>query len=190
MLGAGIEQLYVFVVFFVLGVGFCAVYLFFVGLTKTKLAAIIFDSLFGAFAIYVLWKVNLEINNGELRAFLFIGFALGCVIAYFTCKRTLDKLSGMLYNLFTKKLVDKNDGTHILQEVDGNNIHSGDADTGITGLRATDNSRSNVRRKRSHSKVRTTFIRGRRDHRRPQADARVSSNGRLREKMGRRSRTD
>ena len=190
MLGAGAEQIYVFAVFFVLGVGFCAFYLFFCGLTKSKLAAIIFDSLFGAGAIYALWKVNLEINNGEWRAFIFVALAIGCITTYFTCKMALDKASGMLYNLFTDKLVDKNDRTHILQKVNGNDIHSGDTDTGVAPLRAADNARPNVGSKRPNRKVRTTSERRRKRNNRPSANARVSKIGRLREKMGRRKRTD
>ena len=190
MLGAGAEQIYIFAVFFVLGVGFSAFYMFFLGLTKTKLAAIIFDSLFGVGAIYAIWKVNLDINNGEFRAFLFVALALGCVTAYLTCKRMLDKLSAMLYNLFTEKLVDKADGKNILQKNNSNIIHSGNTDSGTADLRATDNSRSVVRGKRSHRKVRTALGRGGRHDRRTSTDARVSSNGRLREKMGRRKQSN
>ena len=150
MLGAGAEQIYVFAVFFALGVGISAFYMFFLGLTKSKLAAIIFDSLFGAAAIYVTWKVNLEVNNGEFRAFLFVAIAAGCVTAYLTCKRTLDKLSAMLYNLFTEKLVDKTDGKNILQKINGNTVHSGNTGGSTASLRATDISRSAVRRQRTH----------------------------------------
>lgn len=189
MLGEGIEQLCVFAVFFALGVGFCALYIFGVGLTKPKLAAIIFDCIFGAVAIYVIWKVNLEINNGECRAFLFVGLALGCVTSFFTCRSTLDKLSAMLYNLFTTKLVD-DDGTHILQEINSDVIHSGDTGTGIAPLHATGRSGSAVIRKRPHRKVRTASGTGRSRDNRPSGNARVSPIRRLREKMGRRARTD
>ena len=141
MLGQGIEQLCVFAVFCVLGVGLSALYILGVGLTKTRLAAIIFDCIFGAVAIYVIWKTNLEVNNGECRAFIFIGLALGVLITYVTCKRVLDKLSGMLYNLFTKV---NNDGTDILQEVNSSDIRSGDTDTGIASLHAFGNADADV----------------------------------------------
>ena len=189
MLGEGIEQLCVFAVFSVLGVGLTAIYIFGVGLTKTKLAAIIFDSVFGAAAIYVIWKVNLEVNNGECRAFLFVGLIAGVAITFVTCKRTLDKLSAMLYNLFTTKQVD-DDGKTILQKMDSDTIRNGDTDTGIATLHATGKSRSAVVGKRSHSKVRTAVGRGRRYNRRTPSDARVPSIRRFRETMGRTARQD
>ena len=139
MLGKGIEQLCVFAVFCVLGVGISALYVFGVGLTKTRLAAIIFDSIFGALTIFVVWWVNLQVNNGECRAFLFVALALGATITYFTCKRMLDKLSAMLYNMFTKLFATKqvDDGTHILQEVNSGNIRGGDTPSSIATLSAT-----------------------------------------------------
>ena len=189
MLGEGIEQLCVFAVFVALGVGFSALYIFGVGLTKPRLAAIIFDLIFGAVCLYVVWKVNLEVNNGECRAFLFVGLALGSALTFVTCKRTLDKLSAMLYNLFTTKRVD-DDGTHILQKINSGDIRSGDTDTGIATLHATRKSRSAVKRKRPHSEVRTAVTRRGTGNNRPRKNARVSSIRRFRETMGRTARQD
>ena len=189
MLGAGAEQLYVFAVFFVHGVGISAFYMFFLGLTRTKLAAVIFDSLFGAAAIYLTWKLNLEVNNGEFRAFLFVAIAVGCAVTYLTCKRTLDKLSSLLYNLFTEKLVDKSDGKSILQKINGNTVHSGNTGGSSASLRATDNSRSDVRSQRTRGKTQRANRRGKSSRRNDKGTTRVPSNGRLREKMGRSKRT-
>ena len=190
MLGEGVEQLCVFAVFFVLGVVLSALYIFGVGLTKLKLAAIIFDVIFGAVCLYVIWKVNLEVNNGECRAFLFVGLVAGAAITFVTCKSTLDKLSGMLYNLFTTKLTAEKDGTYILQKVNSGDIRSGDTDSGIASLHASGQSRSAVKRKRSHSKVRTASARRRTRQDRPRKNARVSSIGRFRETVGRATRQD
>ena len=188
MLGKGIEQLCVFAVFFVLGAGFSAIYIFGVGLTKPKIAAIIFDSILGAVATYVIWKVNLELNNGECRAFLFVALIFGCVITFVTCKSTLDKLSAMLYNLFTTKLVD-NDGTHILQEVNSSNIRSGDTDTGIASLHATGNADADVVTKRSRKRNGRTHSRSAQRRNQTARAPRIHANKRLRKKMGRSSRT-
>ena len=188
-LGEGIVQLYVFAVFWALGVGFCLIYVFGVGLTKTKLAAILFDCIFGAIVVYSVWKVNLEVNNGEFRAFIFVGLVVGCVTAYFTCKSTLDKLSAMLYNLFTTQLEKKSNGTDILQKVDGNNVRSGDTDSGTAGVPVADKPRSNVRTKRAHRNVRKASPRSRSRHERSSGLSRVSQKRRIREVVGRTTRS-
>ena len=187
MLGEGIEQLCVFAVFFALGVGFSALYMFGVGLTKPKLAATIFDCIFGAVVIYVIWKVNLEINNGECRAFLFVGLAVGATITFVTCKRTLDKLSAMLYNLFTTKLVD-NDGTHILQEINSSDIRSSDTDSGIASLHATGNADTNVVAKRSRKKASNTHRRSKTARSDNPGTSGVHEIKRVRKGMGRKAR--
>ena len=187
MLGEGIEQLCVFAVFFALGVGFCALYVFGAGLTKTKLAAIVFDCIFGAVATYVIWKVNLEVNNGECRAFLFVALAFGCVISLVTCKSTLDKLSAMLYNLFTTKLVD-DDGETVLQEVNSSDIHSGDTGTGIASLHAFGNADANVVTKRPRRKASNAHRRSKRARSVDAGAAGIHAIQRLRKKMGRRAR--
>lgn len=166
MLGKGIEQLCVFVVFCALGVGFCALYIFGVGLTKSKIAAIVFDCIFGAVCLYVIWKVNLELNNGECRAFVFVGLIAGATITFVTCKRTLDKLSAMLYNLFTTKFKDDvvNDGKTILQKVNSSDSNSGDTGTGIAGLHATGNADADVVTKRTRRRARSQNKRSKRRH--------------------------
>lgn len=188
-LGKGIEQLQVFAVFFALGVGLSLVYIFGVGLTKQKISAIVFDGIFGATAVYLLWKVNLECNNGEFRVFTFVGLIVGCVATYFTCKRALDKLSSMLYNLFTTELAENNDGKDLLQKVDGNPIRRGNTDTGIAGLSATHKSRSNVRAKRAGRNASNANRRRSRTRTGDRRTARVSSIRRIRETMGRTTRS-
>ena len=126
MLGVGIEQLYVFVVFGVLGVGIASVYIFGAGLFRGRLAGTIFDCIWGAVSLWLVWSVNLSVNNGQCRLFVFIALALGAVIAFFTCKRMLDKASALLYNLFTTKLVDKSDGSNLLQENNLDTVRDGD----------------------------------------------------------------
>ena len=83
-LGEGIEQLYVFVVFFAVGLFLAAIYLFALGLFKSKLSGFIFDAFFSAGALLLLWKCNLEVNNGEFRLFVFIGLFFGIAACYLT----------------------------------------------------------------------------------------------------------
>ena len=190
MLGEGIEQLCIFAVFFVLGTVFSAIYIFFVGLTKPKLAAIIFDCIFGALALYVTWKVNLQVNNGECRAFLFVALLAGVTFTYVTCKRTLDKLSSMLYNLFTKLFerdsVD-DDGKTVLQKVNSSDIRSGDTDTGIASLHATGNADANVVTKRARRKASSAHRRRKRTRSTNPRTAGVHAIERVRKRVGRKS---
>ena len=187
MLGEGIEQLCVFAVFVVVGVVLSALYLFAVGLTKPRLAAIIFDCIFGATALFVIWKVNLEVNNGECRAFLFVALTLGCVTTFVTSKSTLDKLSAMLYNLFTTKLAERN-GTDILQENNSSDIRSGDTGTGIASLHATGNADADVVAKRSRRRARKTNRRSKRAWSGNTGTVGIHANRRLRKAMGRKAR--
>ena len=185
MLGEGIEQLGVFAVFFALGVGLSALYIFGVGLTKPKLAAIIFDCIFGSGCLYVIWKVNLEVNNGECRAFLFVALALGSATSYFTCKRMLDKLSAMLYNLFTKV---NDDGKDILQEVDSSNVRSGNTGSGVASLHATGNADAMVVAKRSRRRSGKGNRKGKARRGRNERALGTHATRRLDSPMGRRSR--
>lgn len=176
MLGEGIEQLYVFAVFVALGVALGIVYLLGIGVFRRKVSGLIFDAVFGFAAIYLVWKVNLETNNGEFRLFIVVGLALGVILAYATCKTALDKVSCLLYNLFTTKMVDKDDGTHFSQKVNVNIIRGGSADSSDTGVHATGNSYADVSDKGTHRKVRAAATRSRRHHRRTSGNAGVSSN--------------
>lgn len=190
MLGEGIEQLCVFVVFCALGVGFSALYIFGVGLTKSKIAAIVFDCIFGAGCIYVIWKTNLELNNGECRLFLFVGLLFGAIITYVTCKRTLDKLSAMLYNLFTTKFANVVDnGKTILQKVNSSDSDSGDTDTGIAGLHATGNADANGRTKRSRRRAGSQNRRSKGRRKQKGSASRRNERQRVADKMGGRART-
>lgn len=184
MLGEGIEQLYVAAVFAVLGVALSSVYLFGIGVFKSRVSGLIFDSIFGMVAIYLVWKVNLETNNGEFRLFVVLALAFGVVLTCFICKTALDKASLLLYNLFTTKVVDKDDGTHILQKVNGNTICFGSISSSDTGVHVTGNANADVSSKGAHRKVRTTAGRSRSNHRRTSGCTEVSSNRRVRKKMG------
>ncbi|MCH5157293.1 MAG: spore cortex biosynthesis protein YabQ [Clostridiales bacterium] len=186
MLGEGIEQLRVFAVFVALGVGFCCLYIFCVGLTRSRLAAIIFDSLFGALCLYVVWKVNLEINNGECRAFLFVGLALGSAISFVTCKSTLDKLSSLLYNLLTIERA--NNGTHILQKMVSSNIRNGDTVSGGTDVHATGESDADVVTARPRRRARETHRRSEARRTKTTRTARIHAIKRVRQGMGRTKR--
>ena len=137
MLGEGIEQLYVFVVFVVIGVVLAAAYTFGVGLFRSRLAGTIFDCIWGAVSLWLVWRVNLGVNNGQCRLFLFVALFVGAVIAYITCKSMLDKASALLYNLFTTKLMDNSDGSDILQEDNLDNVRSGNLGVADIGMHAT-----------------------------------------------------
>ena len=137
MLGVGIEQLYVFVVFAVLGVALAAVYIFGVGLFRGRVAGAIFDCVWGGVALWLVWRVNLDVNNGQCRLYLFIALLVGALVAYITCKSMLDKASALLYNLFTTKLVDKTDGSDLLQENNLDTVRNGDIGGTDTRLHAS-----------------------------------------------------
>lgn len=157
-LGKGIEQLGVFAVFCVLGVVLVALYLFGYGLFRSKLAAVIFDVLFGAAGIFATIFVNLQVNNGEFRLFIFVGMFFGGIIAYFVCKSPLDKVSNALYNLFTTKIADKDNGKNILQQKNVDSVRSGNVSADSIGMHIIDNSHSTnlnatkSRNVKSHSK--------------------------------------
>lgn len=142
-LGEGVEQLAVFSVFCVLGAAFCSAYVFGYRLFKSKLPSVIFDAVFGAFFLYAVIAVNLAVNNGEFRLFVFVGLAVGAVISFLTVKSTLDKLGDALYNLFTEKLADKSDGKDIQQQKSGDSVHSGDSGFGSAALHAVGDADAN-----------------------------------------------
>lgn len=133
MLGASIFQLYAFLAFAAFGALCAMVYTFVSGLTKSKLGAVITDAVFGALFIFLLWKLNLKINNGECRLYVFIGIILGAAIAVVTSKHTLDKWSLALYNLTTSKKAVKKDGKTVLQK---ENIGVGDSGSDGVGVSA------------------------------------------------------
>lgn len=136
MLGKGIEQLQAFVVFAVLGLFLSAIYIFALGLLRGKLVGVIFDAIFGAVSLWLVFITNLNINNGEFRLFVFLGLAAGVIICVVTCKTLLDKASSALYNLFTVSSEDEEDGTHILQQKNVDTVRSGDAGTVDSGVYA------------------------------------------------------
>ena len=165
MLGEGIEQLYVFVVFVVLGIVLAAVYIFGLGLFRSKLAGVIFDCLWGAASLWLVWRTNLSFNNGQCRLYIFIALALGAAIAYFTCKSTLDKASGLLYNLYTTKMVDASDGTDILQKNNLDTLRDGDIGATDTRQHAVGTVDANVVSKRQSRRAKRHYSARRRRHR-------------------------
>lgn len=188
MLGEGIEQLYVFAVFAVLGVALSLSYLFGIGVFRTKVGGFIFDAIFGFVAIYLVWKVNLETNNGEFRLFIVVGLALGALTTCFTCKTALDKASTLLYNLFTTKVVNKDDRTLISQKVNGDTIGCGSISDSDAGVHAVGNSHSDVGIEGARRLSKQTNRRIASSRRSVKRAFRVSSNRRVRKKVGRSAR--
>lgn len=111
MLGKGIEQLYLFATFWAFGCVFTVTYLFVLSLLKTQLAKVIFDVIFSVVTVPVFLIANLRLNNGEFRFFVPFAVMLGVVTSCICFRRTVDKLSNKLYNLFTKHKVDNNGKT-------------------------------------------------------------------------------
>lgn len=107
-LGKGIEQLHLFGAFWAFACIATAVYLFVGGFLKTQLSRVIFDVIFSVAVVPLFLTANLHLNNGEFRFFVFFAIFLGVVTSCICFRRTLDKLSCKLYNLFTKPKVDNN----------------------------------------------------------------------------------
>jgi len=136
MLGEGIAQLYAFLALFCVGALVALPYIFACGFLRTKLAAAIFDALYGAGALFVMWKTNLALNNGECRFFVFLGFFGGAVLAAILCKSTLDKFSASLYNLITSQKAVKKDGKAVLQKEIRSDDDSADNSAGVSAVRS------------------------------------------------------
>ena len=188
MLGEGLEQLYVFVVFVVLGLALAAVYLFGLGLFRSKLFGAIFDCIWGGASLWLVWRVNIAVNNGECRLFVFIALAFGATVAVITCKSMLDKASALLYNLFTTKLVDKSDGSDILQEDNFDTVRDGDIGGADTRLHSAGVSGATVVSKRASRRVKQQNSPSAKRRRSKKRTARIHAIQRLREKMGRSKR--
>lgn len=186
-LGAGVEQLYVFAVFWALGVGFFVVYLFATGLTRTPLSAFIFDGLFGALLLWCVWRVNLRVNNGEFRLFVFVGLALGGATTFFTCKTTLDKLSSLLYTWFTTSTVAKNE--NISKKINIDNICGGSDDTGAVSLHAFGIADADDVAETTPSEVDNAHRTGKTGRSKTTRTKRVFAIGRVRQGLGRKKRS-
>lgn len=184
LLGQGVEQLQAFVVFAVLGLALAAVYMFGLGLFRARLAGIVFDCVFGAVALWLVFITNLNVNNGEFRLFMFLGLSLGAIISVLTCKTLLDKLSSALYNLFTVNRENEDDGTDILQQKNVDNVRGGDAGAADTVVYAVNGSDANG----VNEAPRRIFGRAHRKRKKRRAGKagfdRIHENGRLRHKMG------
>lgn len=144
MLGEGVEQLRVFVVFAVLGLALTSAYVFGSGVFRSRLAIIIFDSIFGVGSVCAVVAVNVAVNNGECRLFVFVGLIVGAIICIATCKTLLDKVSSALYNLFTTTSEDNIDEPHVPQQKNIDTDSSVGADSTDTGMHATDNAHTDV----------------------------------------------
>lgn len=184
MLGEGIEQLRVFVVFAVLGLALMAVYLFGLGLFRSRLAIILFDGIFGVASIYAVFAVNLAVNNGEFRLFVFLGLAMGCVICAVTCKTLLDKASAALYNLCTKSTEDEANDAHVSQQKDIGLDSSGGNGSAVAGVHTADNSHSNVLAKSTRRKASKPNRRIKKTRRSHSGTNRVHENRRIRKGLG------
>ena len=188
MLGQGIEQLYVFVVFVVLGIALCSAYLFGLGLFRSKLFGTIFDCIWGAVSLWLVWRVNLDVNNGQCRLFVFIAIVVGATLAYVSCKSMLDKASGLLYNLFTTKLVDVSDGSNLLQKNNLDTVRDGDIGATDTRLHAVGVTDATVGAKQPRRRFARKDSTGDGRHRRQKPAARRQRIIRLRDKVGREER--
>lgn len=183
-LGEGIEQLYVFVVFFAVGLFLAAIYLFALGLFKSKLSGFIFDAFFSAGALLLLWKCNLEVNNGEFRLFVFIGLFFGIAACYLTCKTLLDNASKALYNFFTTKLAEKDNGTHILQQKNIDNVRGGNARVAVAGMHAANHAHSDGVDEPTRKRFRRSYKKSKSRRNRQTRTDRIYENRRIRNEMG------
>lgn len=187
MLGEGVQQFQVFVVFAVLGFALCSVYLFSMGLFRSRLAIVIFDCIFGASSVYAVFAANLAVNNGEFRIFVFVALAIGSVLSVAICKTLLDKASSALYNLFTTKEDDYNAARVSQQKiVNTDNIGSSagsDTDLHATGIPVADVVIQPQRRKASSANRRSNKPTSR--AKRPSA---IHANRRIRQALGRKQR--
>lgn len=187
-LGVGIEQLYVFALFWALGVGFSLIYLFFEGLMRSRLAAAIFDGVYGCFAVWAVWSANLNFNNGQMRAYIFVALALGCATTLFTCKRTLDKLSALLYNWFTKIQAEQNE-QDFLQKINVDSLRGGNADTGVAGVHVAGNTYAVEQSQTEGGQAQPNDRSGKRRRAKQARAHRLSENGRICQKMGRKTQS-
>lgn len=188
-LGEGVQQFQVFVVFVVLGLALGAVYLFGIGLFRARLAAIIFDVVFGAASVYAVFAVNLAVNNGEFRLFVLIAIALGVFLSVLTCKTLLDKASSALYNLFTTREDDLDDARISQQKNIHTNSSGGDSSSAFS-LHAVDNSLSAVVPKPKRRASSSANKRAVRQRNRTKRTSSIHANRRVRKALGGKQRQD
>lgn len=187
-LGEGIEQLGVFVVFAVVSVAFSCVYIFGYRLLK-GIFAVIFDALFGIACVFCVVFVNLAVNNGEFRLFVFAGIALGAIIAYFVCKTPLDKAANALYNLFTDKLADKDNGKNVLQQKNVGGVRGGDVAADNTGVHAVGNAHADGVDEPASGRTANSHKKGSGRQRRIGRPFGIQKNRRVRNRLGDSART-
>lgn len=111
-LGKGIEQLYVFVTDVAFGVIATSLYIIANNFAQKRWQVIVTDCICAVIFAVIFELFNLHCNNGEVRLFVFLGVGVGILLAT-CCKRTLDKVSSTLYNLFIN-VGDADNGTHFL----------------------------------------------------------------------------
>ena len=117
LLGEGVGQLRVFLLFLAVGAIVGLLYTFGEKMTKSTLSAVIFDLLFGVLSATAVFWLNIVYNNGQVRAYVFVALSVGCKIAYFICNKPLDKLCKVLYNRLTSKNERQDNGTTVLQKI-------------------------------------------------------------------------
>jgi hypothetical protein len=71
-------------------------------LRRKHLFSVLFDVLFGAFALYVMWAVNFRLNDGQFRIYIALGLAIGALLYATILFSFLDNFTRALYNLFNK----------------------------------------------------------------------------------------
>jgi spore cortex biosynthesis protein YabQ len=99
-------QLLLFLVYVFLGIMLPTVYHILHSLLRPirrkHLLSVIFDVIFGVFALYIMWVVNFRLNDGQFRIYIALGLAIGA-LAYATILFSfLDNFGKTLYTLFNK----------------------------------------------------------------------------------------
>lgn len=184
MLGEGIQQLYVFLTFVATGVMLSVPYLFLAGLCKNKVAAVAFDGCYGALSLFAVWKLNVEVNNGDFRWFVFVALVLGVIIVCTTCKTTLDKLSAALYNLLTSLRLGKDDGETVLQKEHSNFGNSGSRGADISAVHVADQPDSTFQPETNVGKTDRNGKSGKNKRGRKARTDKLPQNGQVRDRMG------
>lgn len=137
-LGEGVRQLYVFFAFVCLGVLLAVVFALFSKVNGKW--TLLSDAAVGALGVFAVWKLNLIVNDGEMRLFVLLGLFCGVAIAQLTCKSVLDRISKVLYNLATLKKVAENET--VLQKKHVNSCSGGNNSVDISAVHVVDSSHS------------------------------------------------
>lgn len=140
--------MYVFLAFVCMGVLLALVFALF--LKANGKWTLLADAAVGALGVFAVWKLNLIVNDGEMRLFVLLGFFCGVAIAQLTCKSVLDRISKVLYNLATLKKVAENET--VLQKKHVNSCSGGNNSVDISDLHAVGNAHATGKPQRKSRK--------------------------------------